>query len=196
MAGASAALVTMRGVFPANPTSGETGMKVCLVSAPTANDFAEKEIAESDAVRTIAEHSPLGILSLAAVLENQGVELEVVDLNRLYYDYLRSDEFRQSSLDFSTYAGRYFEAKSFDVYGFSTICSSYPLTLRVAEAVKLAHPEAKVVLGGPQASVVDRQTMKSFGFIDFVVRGEAEQSFPMLLDSLSSASGGQEIPGV
>jgi len=171
-------------------------MKVCLVSAPTANDFAEKEIAESDAVRLIAEHSPLGILSLAAVLETQGIEQEIVDLNRLYYDYLQSDEFRQATLDFSTYAGRYFETKSFDVFGFSTICSSYPVTLRVAGEVKRAHPEAKVVLGGPQASVVDRQTMNAFRFIDFVVRGEAEQSFPMLLDSLSSASGGAEIPGV
>lgn len=171
-------------------------MKVCLVSAPTANDFNDKEIAESEAVRTIAEHSPLGILSLAAVLEEQGVEQEIVDLNRVYYDYLRSEQFRQDAFDFCTYVGRYFEKKSFDVFGFSTICSSYPLTLRVAAEVKRTHPQAQVVLGGPQASVVDLQTMNAFGCVDFVVRGEAEQSFPKLLDSLSGGSDGREIPGV
>jgi radical SAM superfamily enzyme YgiQ (UPF0313 family) len=171
-------------------------MRVCLISAPTANDFDNKELAELDSIRTIAEHSPLGILSLAAVLEQQGVEQELVDLNRLYYDYLRSDGFRQDAFDFCGYASQYFEQKAFDVYGFSTICSSYPLTLRIATEVKRAHPDANIVLGGPQASVVDRQTMQAFDCIDFVVRGEAEQSFPMLLNSLSGTHSSGEVPGV
>ena len=72
--------------------------------------------------------------SLAAVLETQAIDVEVVDLNRLYYEYLRSDEFGQATADFSAYTGRHFEASSFlTSYGFSSICSSYPLTLRVAE---------------------------------------------------------------
>jgi len=171
-------------------------MKVCLVSAPTANDFDKIEIAESDAVRMIAEHAPLGILSLAAVLEQERIELEVVDLNRLYYECLRSEEYREGRVDFCTYAGRFFEAKSFDVWGFSTICSSYPLTIRVAREVKRRHPDASIVLGGPQASVVDAQTMQAFPFIDFIVRGEAERTLPMLLDSLSAGGALTEIPGI
>ncbi len=66
-------------------------MKVCLISAPTANDFDDPEIVESDAVRVTAQHAPLGILSLAAVLEENGLVPTIVDLNRLYYDYLRSE---------------------------------------------------------------------------------------------------------
>ncbi len=171
-------------------------MKICLVSAPTANDFDDPQIAESDAVRTIAEHAPLGILSLAAVLEQRGTVPEIIDLNRLYYDCLRSEEYKQKKIDFCTYAAHYFESLSFDFWGFSTICSSYPLTLRIAREVKRLHPNANIALGGPQASVVDVETMKSFPFIDFVVRGEAENTFPMLLDVISGGGLFSAIPGI
>ena len=153
-------------------------MKVCLISAPTANEFDDPEIVESDAMRMIAEHAPLGILSLAAVLEQNGAAPEIVDLNRLYYEYLRADDSLRAGVDFTAYAASHLEALSLDFYGFSTICSSYPLTLRVARELKRLRPETVIALGGPQASVVDVQTMKAFPFIDVVVRGEAENTLP------------------
>jgi radical SAM superfamily enzyme YgiQ (UPF0313 family) len=171
-------------------------MRVCLASAPTANDFADPELAESVAIRKIAEHAPLGILSLAAVLEREGFVPQIVDLNRLYYDCIRSEDYRNGTIGFTTYAARFFESLSCDVFGFSTICSSYPLTLRIARAVKKAHPTACIVLGGPQASVVDVPTMRAFGFIDFVVRGEAEESFPNLLESLAACRAHDDLPGL
>ena len=45
-------------------------MKVCLVGAPTAHEFDDRTMGEAEALRTIAEHAPLGVLSLAAVLED------------------------------------------------------------------------------------------------------------------------------
>jgi radical SAM superfamily enzyme YgiQ (UPF0313 family) len=160
-------------------------MRVCLASAPTANDFSDPALAESEAIRRIAEHPPLGILSLAAVLEREGFLPQIVDLNRLYYDCIRSEDCRNETIEFATYAARHIESLCCDVYGFSTICSSYPLTLRIAEQVKNAHSKACIVLGGPQASVVDMPSMRAFGFIDFVVRGEAEETFPRLLQGLA-----------
>jgi radical SAM superfamily enzyme YgiQ (UPF0313 family) len=171
-------------------------MKVCLISAPTTNDFDDPEIAESDAIRTIAEHAPLGVLSLAAVLEQRGLQPEVVDLNRLYYDWLRSEDHGSGKKDFCGYVAAYFEASSFDFFGFSTICSSYPVTLRIAREVKYSHPNAFIALGGPQASVVDVQTMKNFPFIDCIVRGEAENTLPQLLDALSGDGPASVIAGI
>src|SRR5206468_67670 len=106
--------------------------------------------------------APLGILSLAGVLERNGLTPEIVDLNRLYYDCLRSEEHQRGEIDFTGYAARHFASRSFDFYGFSTICSSYPLTLRIAREVKRLHPDSVVALGGPQASVVDAATMKAY----------------------------------
>src|SRR5438874_1535452 len=87
-------------------------MKVCLVGAPTAHEFDDLAMGEADALRTIAEHAPLGVLSLAAVLEEQGLHPEVVDLNRLYYDFRRNNESSES--DFSCFAASYFRERQFD----------------------------------------------------------------------------------
>jgi radical SAM superfamily enzyme YgiQ (UPF0313 family) len=171
-------------------------MKLCLISPPTVTDFEKPEVAESEAVRLIAEHAPIGILSLAAVLEERCTSPSIVDLNRLYYDYLRGDEYRQGKGDFCDFVVSQFESRSFDLFGFSTICSSYPLTLRMARGIKRTHPEAIVVLGGPQASVVDVQTLRAFPFIDFIVRGEAEETLPSLLDAISGAHSYDTISGI
>jgi radical SAM superfamily enzyme YgiQ (UPF0313 family) len=169
-------------------------MKICLVSPPTVTDFEDASVAESEAVRLIAEHAPIGILSLAAVLEEKGITPHVVDLNQLYYQYLRDEGNR--STDFCTYVVHHFESLSFDLFGFSTICSSYPLTLRMGREIKRTHPEAMIALGGPQASVVDVQTLKAFPFIDIVVRGEAEETFLLLLDALSGLGSLEAINGI
>ena len=156
--------------------------RVCLISPPTATEVEDSKLAEIEAVRLIAEHAPIGILTLAAVLEQRGIVPRIVNLNRLYYEYLRGAE---NQIDFCAFVARKLEPESFDVFGFGTICSTYPLTIRIAREVKRAHPEAAIVLGGPQASVVDVQTLRAFDFVDFIVRGEAERTFPQLLSALA-----------
>src|SRR5947209_7411034 len=169
-------------------------MKICLISAPTANQFDNRAVGEMEAARIMGELAPVGILSLAAVLETKGLQPEVVDLNRVYYDWRQKS--KQNEIDFCNFAGAYFASRDFDFFGFSTVCSSYPLTLRIAAEVKRLHPESVVVLGGPQASVVDVSTMRTYPFIDLVVRGEAEQSLPDLVDALASDSSLAAVPGI
>ena len=58
-------------------------MKICLISAPTANQFDNRAVDETEAALIMGELAPVGILSLAAVLEAKGLQPEVVDLNRV-----------------------------------------------------------------------------------------------------------------
>src|SRR5262249_19982347 len=169
-------------------------MKVCLISAPTANQFDNGPLGETDAARIMGELAPVGILSLAAVLEAKGLQPEVLDLNRVYHEWRQHSNGNEGS--FCRFAGSYFAAREYDFLGFSPVCSSYPLTLRIAAEVKRLHPESVVALGGPQASVVDIATMRAYPFIDLVVRGEAEQTLPDLLDALASHSPLAAIPGL
>ena len=171
-------------------------MKVCLVSAPTATEFDDPSLAESDAIRMVAEHAPLGILSLAAVLEEGGCTPALVDLNQLYYEWLRGTTGERHRLDFCSFAAERLAPQEVDVCGFSSICSSYPLTLRIITALKARRPDLTVVVGGPQASVVDVSTLKAFPGVDFVVRGEAESTFPWLLDQLDHGGDAGEVPGI
>src|ERR1039458_2711570 len=142
---------------------------VCLISAPTVTEFEGAVTSRDEAHRLNADYPPLGILSLAAVLERKEITCQVFDINRLFYESVGSDS---SACDFFSRAARALEDLNADVYGFGTICNSYPLTVRLAREVKRAHPDAVVVFGGPQATAVDLGTLEAFPFIDVVVRGE------------------------
>src|SRR5262249_52775477 len=85
---------------------------------------------------------------------------------------------------------------NYDFVGFSSVCSSYPVTLRTACEVKRQQPDSIVAFGGPQASAVDVATLEAYSLIDLVVRGEAEQTLPQLLEALIQGNRLDDIPGV
>jgi len=166
-------------------------MKVCLVSALSETDFGDPKLT-LDTNQKAIHLPPLGVLSLAAVLCDRGISPQFVDLNKLFFDFLEHEGNGKSS-DFLTFVIQHIETLSFDILGLSTICSSFPFTIQIAQEVKKFHPNVKIILGGPQASLVDIPTMKAFPFIDFVVRGEAEDTFPLLLEAFSSMNSSLEL---
>ncbi|HEX7294416.1 MAG TPA: radical SAM protein, partial [Pyrinomonadaceae bacterium] len=171
-------------------------MKICLISPPTVIEFSERKVEACEAVRLIASHAPMGVLTLAAVLEQQNLQPEVVDLNSLYYEYVSRESTGKTGQDFCSFAGDALSRITADVFGFSTICSTYPFTLRFAERIRQDHPQSYMILGGPQASVVDVPTLQHFPFIDLIVRGEAEVTLVQLLDAISRNSGFEQLPGL
>ncbi len=169
-------------------------MKICLISAPTANQLRDRSVSEAEAAQILGELAPVGILSLAAVLEAEGLQPEVVDLNRVYWNWRQDSQVK--TVDFCSFAAAYLTGRDCDFFGFSTVCSSYPLTLRIASEIKRTRRNSLVALGGPQASVVDVSTMQAFSAIDLIVRGEAEQTLPALLNALARNNSLEEIPGI
>ncbi len=75
--------------------------RICLIGAATVTDFGEH--AGDRSIRNVADYPPLGVLTLAAILRQQLAAPEVLDLNRLYYDYL-ADGGPRSESDFCAYA--------------------------------------------------------------------------------------------
>src|SRR5271157_3043160 len=170
-------------------------MKVCLVTAPTATDFEHANEALSMEVRDAAAEPHLGILSLASVLDRAGVRPHIVNLNRAYYEYLKEGD-DSGVAGFAAWAARSIVSSGATVYGLSSLCSSYPLTLRIAECIKRAAPDCTILLGGPQASVVDLQTLAAFPFVDFILRGEAERTLPLFLDELGGNQRFATVPSL
>jgi radical SAM superfamily enzyme YgiQ (UPF0313 family) len=170
-------------------------MMICLVTAPTITEFTTPEELSSGSVESAATEPQLGVLSLAAVLQDRGDDLRIVNLNRTYYEHSRLT-LDAISDDFAQVAARQIGSQYAEVYGFSSICSSYPLTLRIARAVKALQPASAILLGGPQASVVDVQTVAAFPFVDFVLRGEAERSLPALIEQLHGEKQFDQVGGL
>ena len=80
------------------------------------------------------------------------------------------------------------------LYGFSSICSSYYITLAVVRELKKRKPEAVILLGGPQASLASRETMTAFPSVSCIIHGEAERAIPAFLCHYESAP--EKVPGL
>lgn len=160
-------------------------MRICLVGSLNLNGYYSRD--REPALLSL----PLGLLSLAAVLESAPHHVSIVDFN-----YALCDGDISLDDDFYSRALARIEALCPEVVGFSTMCNSYHITLRLAQHLKARMPHILVILGGPQASVVDTQTLEAFPFIDFIVRGEAESSLPKLLDCLSQQTSPARVPGL
>ena len=170
-------------------------MRICLVNAPTGTEFSDPSEYNDKVIRRESCLPQLGILSLAAVTEGLGYETTVYDPNRAFFHF--ADTVGETELGhFTEEAAHQIVGADADVYGFGSICSAYPLTIRLARFVKTLCPHATIVLGGPQATVVAESTLKAFPFVDFVLRGEAEETLPLFLEELIGSRRFEKVPGL
>ncbi|MFC4531994.1 B12-binding domain-containing radical SAM protein [Sphaerisporangium dianthi] len=134
---------------------------------------------------------PLNLLTLAAHVRAAGHEPVIVDQTLALFDGTATDGpgFHRDVADFIA-------GLRPDVIGFTTMCNSYPQTLALAGECRERDPEVKIVLGGPQATVVDVATLTEFAFVDAVVRNEADVSLNAMLGSLSGDGDIERVPGV
>lgn len=159
-------------------------MQVCLISAPTVTEYRTADEWNSSDVQFSASRPQLGILSLAAILESNGDCPHIVDVNDVYLRFAGTSS--SASTNFADFLASEIAKDDADLYGFGSICSTYPLTVHLAESLKKLRPRATIVFGGPQASVADVATLAAFPFVDLILRGEAEISLPLLIAELTT----------
>ncbi|MBF0189922.1 MAG: B12-binding domain-containing radical SAM protein [Magnetococcales bacterium] len=118
---------------------------------------------------------PVGPLSLATLARERGVDVTVVDLPTVQEEPELAARLAQR-----------------EVVGFSTLCSTFHRSLRLADLVKAINPRVMVVMGGPQASAVAVLLLQRHACVDLVFRGEAEAGWSAFLDRLPWC----DIPGL
>lgn len=135
---------------------------------------------------------PLGILTVGSILRRAGMHPITFDLDGFVREFLSAEWRPTQALPTAAEA---IGSLDTDLFGFGTMCGSFPFTLRLAEAVKRKRPDARILLGGPQASSTDVPTLEAFDCVDAVVRGEIDQVIVPALDQI--ARGGRvDVPGV
>jgi ribosomal peptide maturation radical SAM protein 1 len=83
------------------------------------------------------------------------------------------------------------------VVGFSVTFAQTAASLLLAREIRAHHPNVKIVFGGASVdSEMGCEILKAFDWIDYVVHGEAEQSFPELLDNIAAGNHFKLVPGV
>jgi anaerobic magnesium-protoporphyrin IX monomethyl ester cyclase len=121
----------------------------------------------SDPVRLFDSLVPLGIASIAAVLEAHGYNVKVLDFNHYHGDFRRDL--------------KWWNPKIVGIGGTTATRKEGFLTARLT---KETLPSVPVVFGGVHATFTAADTLCHVPEIDFIMKGEGEYSFLNLCDQL------------
>ncbi|MBA7468013.1 radical SAM protein [archaeon] len=131
------------------------------------------------------QHMPfpqLGLGYLAAVLEENQYEVDVIDCQALYINY---DEFK-----------REISKRQPDIVGLTSITLTYKSALHLAKIVKELHPNCLTVLGGPHATFWDEEALQECPHLDVVVRKEGEYTLLELVQRLEAGKSFHDVQGI
>ncbi|MDQ7782785.1 MAG: radical SAM protein [Desulfomonilaceae bacterium] len=127
---------------------------------------------------------PLGVLSLATVLRDDGIDVEILDVNAVCSDATYR-EIPEAVV-----------ARRPDVVGFSTWCNYYLDLTKCARIVRELAPHTKILFGGVQATHTDRETVQAFPQVHVVARGECDHTIGDIVRSIHDPDKLRKVPGV
>ena len=123
---------------------------------------------------------PLGIAYLAAILEDKGHKVSIIDA---FSEMLDMNSLEQRIKAFSP-----------DIIG---ITGMTPVIDNAFRVVKASRKYARhIIIGGPHVSVVGNKIFNQCSDIDYAIQGEGEMSLSLLLDALESNKDISNIPGL
>ncbi|UCH92592.1 MAG: B12-binding domain-containing radical SAM protein [Candidatus Aminicenantes bacterium] len=151
---------------------GKSILKVLLIPNPTP-EYGSPVV-----------HLPVGLLCVAAVLSDGGVNVRILDINS-----------EASAADYDEIPGA-IAAEKPDIVGFSTMGNHYATIIRLARRCRELKPDMKIIFGGPQATFTDQATLEAFPHVDLIVRGECEQTILPVVKALCGDNDLHSIPGI
>jgi anaerobic magnesium-protoporphyrin IX monomethyl ester cyclase len=125
---------------------------------------------------------PLGILSLAAVLERKGVEAEVIPADILGYKW---KDIEQRIRKFNP-----------RILGITATTENRFDSFKLAALAKKVNPEIVTVMGGPHVSMAREDTLEQIKDVDIVVIGEGERTVIELAEAVESGRDLSRVKGL
>lgn len=86
-------------------------------------------------------------------------------------------------------------AENPDVVSFSCYIWNITKTLDVCRLIK-EKSDCKIVVGGPEVSYRAEDVLNKYSFIDYVLRGEGEETFPEFIDKIKNNNDFFSVPGL
>ena len=107
-------------------------------------------------------HTNLAIRKISAYLVQNGATCRICE-------YSGNDEIMRVAADIA--------GSGADIAGFSCYIWNIDYTLRLAEILKKADSNIKIVLGGPEASYNRDRILQNCSFVDAIIVGEGEKAW-------------------
>jgi len=146
------------------------------------NPGPNPELPIQDTKKMISAAPPLGMLYLAAVLKNNGIEVSILD---------------QAAEGLSIKGTvEWVKKEEPDILGFSTLSSSGRKAAMTAEEVRKGNPNVTIVFGNFYATFNAERILKKYPSIDIVVRGEGEYTTLELVKCLERKRDLKEVLGI
>ena len=114
---------------------------------------------------------PTGLMILAAILEQNGYSVDIIDSSILQNP-------REYILE---------NAHKYRLIGITGLTNTFNHILQTANLIKSKYPDIYMVMGGPHASFEYKKILSQNPEIDMVFIGESEISFPWVVDKLLHA---------
>jgi len=132
---------------------------------------------------------PLGLCTLAAHLKRRGDEVLVCDL-----DLEVKTKLRATGATYLEHCADVLADFAPDVVGLTSMFNNSLQAERLIRLARRRAPDLSIVAGGPHFGSLGGHALQRIGDLDFVVRGEGETSFSLLLDALASGTPVETIP--
>ncbi|MDW8034688.1 MAG: radical SAM protein [Nitrososphaerota archaeon] len=162
-----------------------------LIHPPSVHDFRRKPFFPGPIAVTVGRYTPifiavpLGMISISEYLNRMGYKTKILNLAELMI--------RNKDLEVEEVLSK-FEAEVFGVD--LHWCVSSHGSIKIAKICKELHPNSHVVLGGLTATCFHDEIVKEFPFIDAVVRGEAEEVLPKIIETKGEKRYFRNIPNL
>jgi len=134
----------------------------------------------------------MSLVCLGTILKSCNFDTEIVDFDL----ELRKNPALTEWNRFKNYAIERLATVGTKIFGISSICSNFPITLLLSQEIKKKWPSSKIILGGPQPSSVPEQTLKFCPWVDVIVIGEGETTLTELAASNWSKQSLHNIDGI
>ncbi|MFX1477299.1 MAG: B12-binding domain-containing radical SAM protein [Promethearchaeota archaeon] len=152
-------------------------MKIYLISpAPSSVYYDQKEPLFN------ASSPPLGLMYLAACLNNEGHKISILD--QAANNYNNNDVIN------------WIKKGNPDIVGFSILCASFENAKLISKEVKMWNPDIKIIFGNYLATFYARNILKKYNWVDVCVRGEGEVTFKELVERIELKKSLDEIRGI
>lgn len=83
-----------------------------------------------------------------------------------------------------------------DVFGINSSTHTFLKAIETLRDMKRVLPETRTAMGGFQATFAAERILREYPFVDFIIKGEAENAFPRLLDCIEYHVEPQDVEGI
>lgn len=137
---------------------------------------------EREGKKAVGAWPPLGVLYLAAVLKEKGVEVSVLD------QAAKGLTIRETV--------SWIRAENPDVLGFSTFATSGSTAALISNEVKKENPNVTIVFGNYYATFNPERILRKYPSVDIIVRGEGEQTVVDLASCFENRGRLKDVLGI